>query len=99
MPTRCLIQPTQQSSEMNIIGQRLFPLGGFLHNIKRIPDCVSYAVVTMSKRAQIYIRLCTHSNVMFIATAHLQGRVWWTLQFFLKIDFISVYTFCEETFI
>lgn len=38
IPTRCLIQATQQGSEMNIIGQRLFPFGGFVHNMKRITE-------------------------------------------------------------
>lgn len=47
MPTTCLIQPTQPGSEMNIIGQRLFPIGGLVHNIKHRTDCIRNVVVTM----------------------------------------------------
>lgn len=67
---RCLIQPTQQGSEMNIIGQRLFPIGGFIHSIKCIIDCFTPQVLYNTS-------LCffAPSNVIvFTVTANSQGQ-------------------------
>lgn len=35
----------QRGSEMNIIGQKLFLFGGFVHNIKHIKECVGYGIM------------------------------------------------------